>query len=624
MLSVVALVTGIGFQMAQQPDVLGDLSPGDRLRVATLAAAGAGGLATFIYGLLLVVFDYPSVFVGKIEVMRENLRTIMLCALPLFGGMVLMYAGMALGRKFERTQATVRRVIYGYNAVLGAVLLLSILGLLNMLAYTHVPPFSSLGRTFDWTKGNLYTLQEGTRKTVEGLKEPVDIKVIFGRDDPTLQDVVLLLENVRLANPDVHWSIVSPYEEDNTLRELAKNYTIPGEGLLILYGKPGAQVGEFIKKEELFVAPDFDRRHPMGEEPIFQGEFALNKTLSYLEEGRTRTTIYFTQGHGELNYNDASSNGRDQGLGKMAALLAKGNYDLLQGPADKLPEKADVVVIAGPREELNEASLTALRRFLKPGGGKKPGKLLILFDVTVLNDKMVETGLGKLVADYGVTVSDKQLLCAKMQNPRDVMVMPHVGGSNPIPKAFYKGERGSVFPWYNVRSVQAGPPNPGRPYTTEVLFDTYPPYLVWEEDNLKAEPADLARALLQDEKKFVERIAQQPLPVAVAVSESSASGLPPGHPGTGNDKPVLIVFGSTSWASNRQAESAGSFNLMSGSLGWLRERPVLGEAPKPPERPTYELNVTDDQKFRMYWLPGILILMTIISLSLGVWLVRRR
>ncbi len=627
-LAVAAVASGLAYYWAQQSEMGKALPPGDVLRLTALLAAGLAGLVTFIYGLLLIVLDYPSVFAGKIDVMRENLRTIVLCALPLFAGLALMYVGLALGQKFERTQAGLRRLLYGYNAVLGAALLFAILGVLNLLAYTHVPPFSALGRTLDWTGSGIYTLQEGSRKTVADLKQDVEVVILLRRSDPITPEVELLLENCRQVNPNMRWQIVSRDEDDRASKELLKKYPITGEGLLVLYGKPGEQIGEFIKREELLTATSRNPMDPEGGDAIFQGEFALIKTLSYLEEGRTHTTIYFTQGNGELDFNDASSTGRDQGLGALADQLGKGNYDLLSGPADKLPEKAEIVVIAGARKTFTPESVEALRKFLKPAGGKKPGKLLVLFDIAIADDKMLKTGLEELMADYNVTVGDSQILCLATQNPREVVVGPHLGGPNPIPKPYYTGEQVVGFVLYNVRSIQPAPPNPTRAFTTEILFEADSTYRIWAENNFGTDynPDKLANELRSpaNREKRAQKLSRVPIPVGVAVSADS-SGLPPGHPGTGSSqKPVLIAFGDATWVSNREIQSRQSFDLFTACLSWLRERPEIGKMPSPPKRPTYEFNVTDEQQRRMYWLPGFLVLLTIVSLSIGVWLVRRR
>jgi hypothetical protein len=157
-----------------------------------------------------------------------------------------------------------------------------------------------------------------------------------------------------------------------------------------------------------------------------------------------------------------------------------------------------------------------------------------------------------------------------------------------------------------------------------VLLEADPNYGIWVEDNLNADPNQLAADLRQNRERLLQRISRAPLPVAIAVSESEGGGLPAGHPNISGQKPAMIVMGNASWVSNEEMQSRTNLNLFTGSIGWLRERPEIGTQPSPPKRPTYELNVDEAQQGKMGWLPGLLILNTIISLSIGVWLVRRR
>jgi hypothetical protein len=243
---------------------------------------------------------------------------------------------------------------------------------------------------------------------------------------------------------------------------------------------------------------------------------------------------------------------------------------------------------------------------------------------------MVQTGLEDLVAQYGDTEGNSQIKSDGLQYSRQVVVLPHMDVSNPIPKTFL-GPFGptDLFVWYNVRPLHLSPPMPGRPYSTETLFDASPVgpdfrTLMWAEENLKSDPNELAADLRKNRERLGQRISRTPLPVAIAVSESDSGALPPGHPATGAQKPVMIVFGNANWVSNDEIQSKNKLNLFTVCVAWLRERPEIGTQPSPPKRPTYEFNVTEDQQARMGWLPGFLIVVTIISLSLGVWLVRRR
>ena len=62
-----------------------------------------------------------------------------------------MFASLQLGKGLERQNQNIRRLIYGYNAVMTGLLLLAVLTLVNVLAYAE--PFTRFfGRPFDWTE----------------------------------------------------------------------------------------------------------------------------------------------------------------------------------------------------------------------------------------------------------------------------------------------------------------------------------------------------------------------------------------------------------------------------------------------------------------------------------------
>src|SRR5579862_3606671 len=63
-------------------DVFRALSPGDSLRLTTLATGALVGFAGFVLGVLLI-FKNQALFVTQIEKMRENVGTIVLCTLPI-------------------------------------------------------------------------------------------------------------------------------------------------------------------------------------------------------------------------------------------------------------------------------------------------------------------------------------------------------------------------------------------------------------------------------------------------------------------------------------------------------------------------------------------------------------
>ncbi len=157
-LSLLVLAAGLVYLILETTGSRRDEA--DRLRVTVLVVLGGAGLLTALLGLLLPfssppfsVTNYPDIFSGGIKKWRERENALALtrCAAALIGGLVLMFVGLIQARTFERTRPNLRRLLYGYNAILTSLLLVLIVGLINLLPYSGVQPFSYANESIDWT-----------------------------------------------------------------------------------------------------------------------------------------------------------------------------------------------------------------------------------------------------------------------------------------------------------------------------------------------------------------------------------------------------------------------------------------------------------------------------------------
>jgi hypothetical protein len=92
---------------------------------------------------------------------------------------------------------------------------------------------------------------------------------------------------------------------------------------------------------------------------------------------------------------------------------------------------------------------------------------------------------------------------------------------------------------------------------------------------------------------------------------------------------VLLVVGYSLWVSDENLRGpAGDlrFDLFSSALSWLREQSDLGKLVEDKATPEYELRASPPEGYiwRLYVLPGILMMLAVVGLGLGVWVVRRR
>src|SRR5437870_447568 len=116
---------------------------------------GLVGLALLVAGIWLTGSKW-DIITGGLEQWHKNWYWLMLCELLLFGGLAIMFSGLQIGRSEERTNPGMRRLLYGYNAVLSCLLVLTILAHLNVFVYLPVWPFTYAHETYDWSGSRLY------------------------------------------------------------------------------------------------------------------------------------------------------------------------------------------------------------------------------------------------------------------------------------------------------------------------------------------------------------------------------------------------------------------------------------------------------------------------------------
>ncbi len=276
-----------------------------------LVLGGVAGFLTTLLGLILPMTRYASIFGGGLKEWSKNPWTVWLCALAVFGGLGLMFISLLLARGVERRNAVMRRMMYGYNAFFSSFLLLAVLLLVNVLGYSPLPAFASLGKTYDWTANQVYTLSPATVAQLADLKKPVHVIVLLSGRSEALPAMEAMLNNCQQATPNLTWEVISPETLDRDEQfALRRNYDLPQdmEGMVVVYGNVVNEKPEpdatftFVKESELYQAPppSMDERPPSNKF-TFKGEAALTTAIDYLQGGKTKTVIYFTQGHGELS-----------------------------------------------------------------------------------------------------------------------------------------------------------------------------------------------------------------------------------------------------------------------------------------------------------------------------------
>jgi hypothetical protein len=612
--------------------------------IRLLALGGISGFLLWVLSLILAYRWSATIFGGLDAWQGSNWWQLWVCILAMVGGLAIMFVSLLPARAVEHSNVVLRRLLYGYNAVLAGLLVLAILMVSNVLVYNYCPA------SFDWTESGIYTLSDRSKNILRALEKPTKVYAVLLSGSFERDEVKTLLNNCRAVNDKLQVEYVAPDLDIGRLRKIAQDFQFnEREGLIVVYGEEGKTEYQIIKYSDMFV-PDPSSQQPGGRERfIFKGEDALMTALSSLEEGKSRTVVYFTQGNGEADLNDVGGAQERQGLGALRERLQKGNYEvkglqfspvadnksksLLTVVSNKVPDDAGVVVVAGPRTPLPDFALTALREYMNPAGAaaKKKGKLIVLLDLVLDPAKnLVNTGLETFLADFNVEVGNDRVLSLPNnlsgRDPLKVIVVGNPRSRNPVAVTFSDG----IVVMPNARTVKprTGNPNPaGNRFNAESLMLALP-RICWAETNLRADPDQLIRDLVNNPQELQEKVNQDPPSIVVAVGESQqpAGNDPHAFMRQTDLQPRAVVFGSAAFAGNRyMTESSGQLNydLFSSALAWLRERPSnIGLEPK--KRNIFVLGVGDEVVSRMRWLPVTFMVITIIGMGTGVWLIRRR
>ena len=463
--------------------------------------------------------------------------------------------------------------------------------------------------------------------------------------DPISEQVKTLLENLRGVNPRVTWEQISRVDVDR-FRQLPQKLQekINGPGLLVVYGDEAQGQVQFLSEKSLYTV----QREESGPRVLFKGEGALMQSIrAVAENAEKKPVVYFTQGDGELDFNDSQGDSAD-GMGELIQSMRQNEiYDLkelkLEGETTAVPADAEAVVVARPGR-MRPAVLKALYRYMgydydeatksakeePPNAGGKTGKLFVLLGVQVQDKKMLETGLEPLLEKFGVHPGDGIVLTLQdPTHPRDIEAATSRTSKNPVAKAFAAPNR-VIFRFNDARAVNPSLGAPG-PFTDETLVvtDSDP---VWEETDLVTPPATIARARIG--QGAAGKYSDTPIPLGVAVSERKTD-MPNdmAHANVSAEgQPRMVAFGPAGWVSNdgllRDRDGDAKYALFTSCLSWLREKPDIGatpvEADETKVRVPYAPNISDDASWTLQLLPLAQMVLVIVAGGIGIWLVRRR
>jgi ABC-type uncharacterized transport system involved in gliding motility auxiliary subunit len=311
-----------------------------------------------------------------------------------------------------------------YGASSGAIVLLGIAVIVGVAVITSRPRFN---KSVDVTRDRLNTLSDQSKKLIEQVKEsgkPITLTayVMDEQVKTQIKDLVALYQaeganfNVDYVDPNV----------DPTKAMAAK---IDGNTVVMTLGAQEKRLTTF--NEEKF----------------------SNALVNVLKEKTKK--IYFTKGHGEGGLKGTEPTG----FSTIVAEL-EGNKDTVEElsllETVKVPDDADVVVIAGPKYDFKEEETRVLEQYLQRGGA-----LLAMVNAMTPVDT-----LNKLLEKFGVKYNNDLLILA----PNDVRaqmlgqnnaIVTTFDDFNPVTKDFASQSQVALVMRF-TRSIDAVNENPNK------------------------------------------------------------------------------------------------------------------------------------------------------------------
>jgi len=492
---------------------------------------------------------------------------------------------------FESFKAAFRRKGAKYGASSGLVVLLGTLVIVGLAVVSSRPRFN---KSIDVTRDRLNTLSEESTKVIDTMresKEPVEIEAF------------LTDEKVK-----------------GEFRDMMALYQSRGANFKVDYIDPQTDPTKAMA-EKVTQANTVIFRHGQQEKRIttFNEEKITNALVNVIK-GRTKK-VYFTKGHGEGALHGADATGFNsivQDLTNNKDDVA----DLSLLETAKIPDDADMVVVAGPKYEFKEEEARILEDYLKRGGS-----LLVMVDAM-----SPVTTLDKMLEKFGVKYNTDLLIL-----PPDDIRAQMVGQNNAIVTGFdefspvtrdFSRQSQVALVMRSTRSVSKIDDNPNK---LKVTLAAKTAKEIIRVKNVNT-AADL-RNLTQDRWEMGET----PV-IAVAAGKTLAPATAKATADTGKDatktdaakdtadrskETRLVVVGSAEFANNQGAQSQENRDMFMNMTNYLlQDDSFIAIRPKDPTKST--LHITSGRSQLSLLLLAFVYPLGFLGGGTLFWLKRRR
>ncbi|MBC9866305.1 MAG: ABC transporter [Opitutae bacterium] len=425
---------------------------------------------------------------------------------------------------------------------------------LNMIGLTHF-------ERYDLTGDRRYALSAETVSYIARLTEPIRIIVTKSSDnggsefrsyETDLLNLVKEYEYIaqKMGSGPIQSEFINVFQQRRLAQELVEEFGIDRPNLIIIASKNKHRV---ITPEEVYISESLERT-------AFRGEQVFTSALLDVSSPKGHT-VYFLTGHGER---DISSVDPISGLSELAQELRQRNFELstldLASPETRVPDDADLLILAGPKHPLLDREVSALKDYLTD----RAGRLILLIDPAIRNN------LDELFFQWGILAEDMVVLDSGpdyMMNGGDLLLR-RFDAEHPITESLAKNNLSVLVGFSRPVRADLGAPLDDRLSVTPIVGGSETSWgeRFYRDESLIGFDSDVDL--------------QGPVSV-VAVSERSISSdlgieIPGGR---------MVVFGSSDLITNSRLTVLGNFTLFLNTINWALDRNnLLSIAPRPIER----------------------------------------
>ena len=447
----------------------------------------------------------------------------------------------------------------------------------NTLSLTHF-------KRYDLTENRIYSLSPETISYIEELNEPIEIIVTRSTTesnselDAYYQDVENLVKEYeyqaqRAGKGPIIAEYVNVFQQTLQAQRLADEYGINQPNLIIFASE----------NKHRIITPDEVYKMEEMEKTAFRGEQVFTSAL--LDVSRPQnTTIYFLKGHGEL---DIANVDPISGLSQLTEELRQRNFTVdsldLTSPNSRIPDDADLLILAGPQQPLLAREVNVLKDYL----AENAGRLVILIDPGINNN------LGDLFYQWGILAEDMVVLDSGpdfMMNGGDLLLR-QFDSEHPITESMAKNSQSVVVGFSRPIRKDVGAPLDDRLSVTPIVGGSG---TSWGERFYRDE----------NEIGYKENVdLKGPVSIAVVSERSISSDLGIDIPGG-----RLVVFGTSNLITNSRLNVLGNLTLILNTINWSLDRNnLLSIAPRPIDRLLITLSQEEMKQLRLalwFLLPG--------------------